>query len=101
VVVCNYECKQISLVNCGVLTVGGVSGFVYGKKSSRSGRGVLTVVSNFVNNFTAVCNTALCILVLPTLVSHWFKNYILFRCFSRISEVLNLNAVNNASFNFF
>jgi hypothetical protein len=32
VVVCSYECKQISLVNSGVPTVGGVSGFVYRKK---------------------------------------------------------------------
>jgi hypothetical protein len=28
VVLCRYECKQISLVKCGVLRVGGVSGFV-------------------------------------------------------------------------
>lgn len=31
VAACSYECKQISLVYCGVLTVGGVSIFVYGK----------------------------------------------------------------------
>lgn len=27
----SYECKQISLENCGVPTVGGVGGFAYGK----------------------------------------------------------------------
>ena len=32
VAVCSYECKQISLVNCEVFTVGGVSGSVYGGK---------------------------------------------------------------------
>ena len=45
----SYEQKQMSLVNCGVLTVSGVSGFVYGKKVSRGGSypAVFIAVSNF------------------------------------------------------
>ena len=58
--VCSYVCKQISVVNCGVLTVGGVSGFVYGTKVVVVEINLASSLqaSNFVNNFTAVCNTA-------------------------------------------